>query len=648
MADKPTYADLERRLIELEKSQAALRDSERTFRVLSEESPNMIFINAGGRVVYANRRCEEITGYSQETFLSEDFNFLKLIAPEYIDLVKENFGKHMRGEDLPPYEYAIITRNGSRIETIINTRLIHYNGATAILGIVTDITERKAAERAIRESEEKHRSVLEANPDPVVYYDPKGRVIYFNPAFTKVFGWTLAECAGQKMDRFVPEDNRPETETMIRKVMSGEGFTGIETRRFTQNGDCIPVSISGAVYQDHEGNCVGSVITLRDIRDQKALEAQFLRAQRMESIGTLAGGIAHDFNNLLMGIQGRASLMLMGSDPSHPHFDHLKGIEEYVKYATDLTRQLLGFARGGKYEVRPTRLNDIIRQSSEMFGRTKKEINVYSKFEPDLWIVEVDRGQIEQVLLNLFVNAWQAMPGGGNLYLQTENVQLLDVDTKPYGLEPGRYVKVSVTDTGSGMDAKVMERIFDPFFTTKEMGRGTGLGLASAYGIVKNHRGIITVASQKGAGTTFNIHLPVSEKHLSDMPTKPEGIAAGSGVILMVDDEEMVVEVGKLMLETLGFTVLTAKSGPEALSLFDNGRKDIGLIILDMIMPGMSGEEVFERLKAKDPGVKVLLSSGYSMEGRASKILDQGCNGFIQKPFNLRQLSQKIKEILDA
>jgi signal transduction histidine kinase len=235
------------------------------------------------------------------------------------------------------------------------------------------------------------------------------------------------------------------------------------------------------------------------------LQDQLQQAQKMDSLGTLAGGIAHDFNNLLMGIQGRTSLMLMRSDSSHSHFEHLKGIEDYIQSAAGLTKQLLGFARGGKYEIKTTDLNEFIKKQNLMFGRTRKEINIHERFEKNLWTVEVDQGQVEQVLLNLYVNSWQAMPGGGGLYIQTENIVIDEFFNRPYHVEPGKYVKIIVTDTGVGMDEATQQRIFDPFFTTKEMGRGTGLGLASAYGIIKNHDGFIDVYSEKGKGTTFDI-----------------------------------------------------------------------------------------------------------------------------------------------
>ena len=275
----------------------------------------------------------------------------------------------------------------------------------------------------------------------------------------------------------------------------------------------------------------------------------------MEAIGTLAGGIAHDFNNLLMGIQGYASLTLLDLDPSNPNYERLKRIEEQVQSGADLTKQLLGFARGGRYEVKPADMNEIIEKTSSMFGRTKKEISIHRKYGKDLWSVEVDRGQMEQVFLNLYVNAWQAMPGGGEIYLETENVLLDDEQAFPYSVRPGKYVKIAVTDTGTGMDEKTRERIFDPFFTTKEMGRGTGLGLATVYGIIKGHKGMINVYSEPGHGTTFTIYLPASEKKVVKEKTAAGKILMGTETILLVDDEKMVLEVSKELLASMGYQV---------------------------------------------------------------------------------------------
>jgi CheY-like chemotaxis protein len=261
----------------------------------------------------------------------------------------------------------------------------------------------------------------------------------------------------------------------------------------------------------------------------------------------------------------------------------------------------------------------------------------------------VDRGQIEQALLNLYINAWQAMPEGGQLFLMTENTTLDESYTRPYKVAPGRYVKVTVADTGVGIERKDIGRIFEPFFTTKEMGRGIGLGLASVYGIVKGHGGHINVYSEKGQGTTFTFYLPASTRAAvsEEKPCAAE-IRKGSETVLLVDDEEMILEVGRGLLEELGYTVITAGSGAEAVEVYRENLPAIGIVIMDMIMPGMGGSETYDRLKKVDPGVKVLLSSGYSINGQAAKILERGCDGFIQKPFNITQLSAKLREILDS
>jgi CheY-like chemotaxis protein len=367
----------------------------------------------------------------------------------------------------------------------------------------------------------------------------------------------------------------------------------------------------------------------------------------MEAVGTLAGGIAHDFNNLLMGIQGNTSLMLLDTDSSHPHYKMLKSMEEQVKSGADLTWQLLSFARGGKYEVKPTDLNTIVKKSSGMFGRAKKEVGIFQNLQPDLWTVEVDRGQIEQVLLNLYVNAWQAMPGGGSLFLETKNVTLDENYVRPINGKAGNYAKISVTDTGVGMDEKTRKRIFEPFFTTKEMGRGTGLGLATAYGIVTGHGGFITVYSQKGHGATFDIYLPASEKKVEKEKKPLEELLRGNEAILLVDDEDVVINVSRMLLEALGYKVFMARSGQDAIELYKAKREEVDLVIMDMIMPGMSGENAIDLLKTMNPEVKVILSSGYSLDGQATRIMERGCQGFIQKPFSAREISQKIREALD-
>ena len=382
-------------------------------------------------------------------------------------------------------------------------------------------------------------------------------------------------------------------------------------------------------------------------QEKKKIEAQFQYAQKMEALGTLAGGIAHNFNNLLMAIQGYTSLMLMDIDSKHPHYERLRGIEQQVQSGSKLTSQLLGYVRGGRYEVKPISLNQLVKDTSDTFDTTKKDIQVHQELDKDLFEITADQGQIKQVLLNLYANSADAMPRGGDLFLKTMNVTHKDMSGKPYKVKPGKYALLTVTDTGVGMDKRIVERIFDPFFTTKGLAKGTGLGLASTYGIIKAHGGYIDVESEKGHGTNFNIYLPASEKRMEKPAKSAEQIVEGKETIFLVDDEEMVLDVSVQLLKALGYTVLEAKGGREAVDIYKANKDKIALVILDMIMPDVGGGNAYDRMKEINPDIKVLLSSGYSINGQASEILERGCDGFIQKPFTIRDLSTTIREILD-
>ncbi len=385
----------------------------------------------------------------------------------------------------------------------------------------------------------------------------------------------------------------------------------------------------------------------RSAEERKSLEEQLFNAQKMEAIGTLAGGIAHDFNNLLMLIRGHASLMMLEPGLDEEQRERLRGIQEAVRRGAELTGQLLGFARGGKYEVRPADLNAIVEKSSRMFACTGRGIRIHRRYEPRIHPVEVDRGQIEQVLLNMYVNAWQAMPEGGDLYLETCNVELDRDAAAPLGLEAGLFVRTSVTDTGMGMDETVRKRVFEPFFTTRPTGQGSGLGLAAAYGIIANHGGAIDVQSRPGQGAAFHIYLPASTARAREEDeTVPDCIVQGTGTILLIDDEEMILDIGETVLQLAGYRVLRAGSGKEGLEMFRQHGKGIDLVILDLIMPDLHGGAVFDGIREMNPRARILLSSGYSIDGHAAEILERGADGFIQKPFGTAELSARIHQIL--
>jgi PAS domain S-box-containing protein len=537
--------------------------------------------------------------------------------------------------------------NGSlRLYDTVRTPLRDYQGKiTGVTGICRDITEKERLRKLAEAENYKYRAVLEASPDPVVAYNLRGKIDYANPAFIKTFGWSLEEIKNRKTN-FVPEENLAETLEMIDKVKRGENFNNVESQRFTKQGSKITVSISGAMYRDSDGKLQGSIISIRDTTLQKKLESQLHQAQKMEAVGALAGGIAHDFNNLLTAIQGHISIIQLKTDVEPFLEKKFSRIEKIIARGANLTKQLLGFARGGKYQIEALDLNQVISDSLELFARTHKELTINTSLAHDLKRIEADHGQIDQVLLNLYVNAWQAMQNnqkGIKLTIETCN---FEVDNLHHlELTPGNYVRVSISDNGCGMNRETMKRIFEPFFSTKQRGQGTGLGLSSVYGIIKNHGGTITVYSEEEVGTTFNIFLPAITKAAKETSKNSLKIISGNETILLVDDEAIVREVNQEILSELGHRVFGAGSGRQALEIYQEKKNEIDLVILDMIMPEMSGAEVFAKLKELNPKVKVLLASGYSVEGQSAKIIAQGCNGFIQKPFTLEHLSNKIDEI---
>ncbi|MES0349346.1 MAG: response regulator [Desulfobacteria bacterium] len=509
-------------------------------------------------------------------------------------------------------------------------------------------------------TERRYQYLVNASPDIIYTLNTDGMFTFVSGAVESLLGYKSNQLVGKHYTSIVFEDDMGKAKCHFNERRTGmRASTGVELRLnrlqdlSSRNGYLTVELKAMGVYDlpvvQENKEFRGTYGVARDITDRKRLEAQLLQAQKMKAIGTLAGGVAHDFNNLLMGIEGHTSLMFLNVNADHPHFEHVKGIEDMVKRGAYLTKQLLGFARGGRYEVRPTDLNELIQKSADMFGRTKKEIRIHKTCEEDVRTVSVDRAQIEQVLLNLYVNAWQAMPGGGDLYIRGENVTLDEHAATLFGAGPGNYVKVSVTDTGVGIDEETQQRIFEPFFTTKEMGRGTGLGLASAYGIIKNHGGIINVYSRKGQGTTFNIYLPAAPGLISqqDPEDREIEIQKGHETVLLVDDEDMIIDVGEKMLKQMGYKVLLANSGKTALEVYKRHEDKIDLVILDMIMPDMGGGDAYDTLKGINPDIIVLLSSGYSINGQATEILERGCDGFIQKPFNMSKLSQAIRKTLD-
>ena len=539
-------------------------------------------------------------------------------------------------------EVRATVRTGDEVEDLADS----FNAMADSLKLLQERLEARVRERTLelQRSEERYRVLFE-NSAEAIFVLKDGRVRFWNQVLGKLVGIKGDQLTGAAFADLVFEQDRMAfLELMARAEAARAPVSREGLRLLGPSGEAVWVDVNCVAIRWDEDPAL--VFFAQDITESRDLQGQLFHAQKMEALGTLAGGIAHDFNNLLGGILGYVSLLQLDKDPGGTDFQRLAKIETQINSATGLTRQLLGFARGGTYEARPRDLNLIVQSAMELFGRTKREIEVRLDLQPDGCIGDCDRGQIEQVLLNLFVNAAQAMAHGGILTVRTRTRDYGEDLTRPFGQPAGRYVEISVGDTGVGMDEPTQARIFEPFFTTKKVAGGVGLGLASVYGIIKNHRGLIHVQSRPGHGSTFTVALPRSQDLAAGQPGgSRHSLRAGEGTVLVVEDQEIIRSVAKDMLEMLGYRVFTAEGGADGVAVLEAHRDEIDLVILDMIMPGMSGKETFPRLRAVAPGIPVLLASGYSLEGEVAALLATGANGFLQKPFSAAQLSEKIIEI---
>jgi PAS domain S-box-containing protein len=654
-SDPEAYQSLIVSLVDISdrfRSQEALSRSEERFRmVFNNSASGMALMDSEGNYLRVNQALCNMLGYNEEELSQK--NWRDVTHPDDISTILEANRRMLQGFASFPIESRHINRQGHIIWTLLNVARIvdQKNEPPYYIAQVQDISTLRNARAKLRQKEERYRQIFEADLSGFYIINPEGVLLMCNHVFAKMLGYAKAEdILGENIKIFYRDQTL--RSQLTAELSNAKKVIQREVEFVNKDGSPMNVLINAVGRFDERGRLLEIQGYLMDITQQKNLEAQLLQAQKMESIGTMAGGVAHDFNNLLMGIMGNTALLKTKLSPSHPEFSRLKSIEEYIQSGSSLTRQLLGFAKGGKYETRTMNINRLIQRNIKMFARTHKEIRVQTKLAGNLYLVDADQSQIDQVLYNLYVNAQQAMEKSGNLRIQTKNINIDPKTAKLHGVQPGIYIQIAVTDTGVGISADIQQRIFDPFFTTKERGRGTGLGLASAYGIIKNHAGFMSVHSREGAGATFFIHLPASRKSLEEsIPPEPafhETTAAHhNGTILLVDDEAVIIEAVGDMISHLGYRLEIARSGEKALELYQANQGAIDLVILDLVMPSMGGAETFDKLKTMDPQVKVLLCSGFSAEGQATELLQRGCLGFIQKPFNLNQFAYKLGRVLN-
>jgi two-component system cell cycle sensor histidine kinase/response regulator CckA len=522
---------------------------------------------------------------------------------------------------------------------------------------LNDVTDRIRLELKLKESEEKYRDLYDNAPDGYYSLSGNGLIVEANRTFLRMLGYRHDEAIGKLyVEDLLSEDSVQTCHTKFLELKKAGHVRNLELTMVKKDGTILPVTMHATAVYDGEGNFVMSRSVIRDIterigidEERRMLQEQLFRSQKLEALGTLASGIAHDFNNLLASILGYASLAKTDLHPDNPVYKHVDIIETASLRASELTQQLLAFAKGGKYDAKPTDVNAIVREVVALLSRIiEKNITIVLAADSNLRHSVCDAGQIQQAIINICLNGRDAMPHGGTLTVRTENVHLEIKDVQFFiDAPPGDYVRISVSDTGMGMDRETRERLFEPFFSTKE--KGTGLGLALAYGIVKKHGGFIQVFSEPGKGSTFEVNLLACMSDETCVKKKDiVGLRRGSETILVVDDEPMVKQLASDVLKRYGYTVLTAGGGEEAIDVFRQRSAEIDAVILDMVMPVMEGREVFRRLQEIKPGVKVIISSGYSHDRDADDLIDHGARSFVQKPFRIAELVQVVGKVIEG
>lgn len=638
----------------------ALVESERNYRSIFDTTKDAIFVHDAetGEIIDVNKTTEELYGYSREEVLHRKIQDFYSGESPYSSQKAREWMRKASQEGPQNFEWLSRRKNGELFWTEVVLSAMQIARTRCLLAVVRDITERKRAEETLIERNAWISSILEASPAAIYTMNKEGILLSWNRGAEHIFGWSKDEVVG-KLPPFIPEEKLEKFHASCDRILRGEPFLGVEFLARRKDGLPVSVSISAAPLYDSSGKSNGIMSIASDITHQKKIETehtllenQLRQAQKMEAVGQLGGGVAHDFNNILSAIVGYSHLSLMKMSPDDPNRYNIEQILESSERAAELTQRLLAFSRKQVVNLKRIDLNDIITKFEKFLLRLLREdIELKTTLASLELPVMADRGQIEQLLMNLVTNARDAMPHGGHISIETSLVQmdLLFIETHGFGRE-GSYATISVSDTGIGIPEVVKDRIFEPFFTTKEEGKGTGLGLSMVYGIMTKHEGYINFHSKPGIGTTFTVYLPVACVAAEIEPQNKDDqipIQGGAETLLIAEDDASVRSLNAVLLRNYGYTVIEAVDGLDAVNKFIENRDHIRLVLLDGIMPKMNGKAVWKKIKALSPGVKVIFISGYAEDIFTKEGIPDKDISFIQKPSPPLVLIRRVRELLD-
>lgn len=638
-------SNIEKALIEQKRVESVLSHSSGRKEAILDSLPDPISYNDSSlRVLWANMAASRFLGVGRDRLIgmhcyeawqgrSTPCSNCPMESDEHVVRIRN----HITGDGRTWKQVGYVIRN-------------HAGRSVGVVEVATDVTDLEKTREALQREKEVTGALIHNSPSFIVRIDGDGRTLMMNKAMLDAFGYAREEVEGiDYLSTFVPESDREAMAALFEEAVMRNRPAQVETRVVASDGRDFLVHWQGFPILKGDGSLDSHFIVGIDVTDTRRLEAQLLRAQKLEAVGTLAGGIAHDFNNLLQAIGGYADLLLLRKNEGDPDHQELLGIQRAARSASELTEQLLTFSRRVKSSSGPACVNNIVRSIHRILERTiPKMIKLELDLEEPPDSVRVDPARIEQLLMNLSLNARDAMPDGGTLRIETRSVHLdQDFCDRHMGPEPGRHIRIRVSDTGHGIEPEVMEHVFEPFFTTKNIGEGSGLGLAMVYGIVKNHQGLITCRSEPGRGTTFDVFFPATWDRVSkDASPAREQLPGGNEVILMVDDDRSVRDLGREILEKFGYEVLTADNGEEALAVYEKNSGRIDLVILDLIMPGMGGSKCLRGIARINPEAKVLIASGYWSLKEEAVLKGLSC-GFICKPYDIGSMLGTIRHVLD-